>query len=167
MDNPIEFSKNLVKGRIAETLFEQMLRDAEAFTILEFGYEKVLPELAHRLKDTNAEETMKIIRRAPDFAVIDNTSHDVFLIEVKYIMHPNENIILKDAQKIQEYWKPAYLFLATPSGFYLGKASDIVVANGKINNFNHIKVSQELQDKYKNLLNELIPPSNQPEQEEI
>lgn len=167
MDNPIEFSKKLVKGRIAETLFEQMLRDAEAFTILEFGYEKVLPELAHRLKDTNEEETMKIIRRAPDFAVIDNASHDVFLIEVKYLMHPNENLILQNALKIHEYWKPAYLFLATPSGFYFEKASEIINTNGKMKHFNHLKVPLELQNKYINLLNELIPPTNQPEQEDI
>lgn len=68
----IDFSRNLVKGRIAETLFEQMLRDAGCFTILAFGYESVLPELAHRQNDLHAEETMEIIRRAPDFAVINN-----------------------------------------------------------------------------------------------
>ena len=74
--NPIYFSHNLVKGRIAETLFEQMLRDAGGFTILAFGYESVLPELAHRQQDVTAEETMEIIRRAPDFSVINNETHE-------------------------------------------------------------------------------------------
>jgi hypothetical protein len=41
--DPVNFSKNLVKGRIAETLFEQMLRDAGCFTILSFGYEQIIP----------------------------------------------------------------------------------------------------------------------------
>ena len=90
--DPINFSKNLVKGRIAETIFEQMLRDAECFTILAFGYESVLPELAHRQHDIHAEETMEIIRRAPDFAVINNETHDVHLIEVKYLMNLTSTI---------------------------------------------------------------------------
>lgn len=167
MDTPIEYSKKLAKGRIAETIFEQMLRDAEAFTILEFGYEKVLPELAHRMKDTNAEETMKIIRRAPDFAVIDNTSHEVFLIEVKYMMHPNERYILGAAQKIYDYWKPAYLFLATPKGFYFDKASEIINNQGKVGFSSNLKIPLKLQEDYRDLLNELIPPTDQPEQEEI
>ena len=50
-NDQIYFSEQLTKGRIAETLFEQMLRDAGGFTILAFGYESVLPELAHRQHD--------------------------------------------------------------------------------------------------------------------
>lgn len=88
--NPITFSRNLVKGRIAETLFEQMLRDAGCFTILSFGYENIIPELAHRQQDMRAQETLEIIRRAPDFAVINNNTHDVSLIEVKYLMSQHQ-----------------------------------------------------------------------------
>ena len=52
----IKFTESLVKGKIAETIFEQMLRSAKfkngsmkghhVFTVLHFGYEHVLPELA-------------------------------------------------------------------------------------------------------------------------
>ncbi len=153
---PITFSKNLIKGRIAETLFEQMLRDTECFTILSFGYEKILPELAHRQHDMHAEETMEIIRRAPDFAVINNETHDVHLIEVKYMMNPKVEWVLRDAKKMFESWKPSYLFLATPDGFFFDKASKIVENNGVMTPFVHAKVSKELQDKYLKLLNEFI-----------
>jgi hypothetical protein len=40
-------------------------------------------------RDIQTEETMEIIRRAPDFAVINNETHDVHLIEVKYMKHPS------------------------------------------------------------------------------
>jgi hypothetical protein len=124
--DPVGFSRKLVKGRIAEILFEQMLRDAGCFTILAFGYESVLPELAHRQHDMLAEETMEIIRRAPDFAVINNLTHEVHLIEVKYMKNPKTEWILRDAVRIYESWKPSYLFLATPSGFFFDKASAII-----------------------------------------
>ena len=97
-----------------------MLRDAGCFySDLAFGYESVLPELAHRQHDMQAEETMEIIRRAPDFAVINNETHEVHLIEVKYMMNPKTDWILRDAVRMYECWKPSYLFLATPNGFFL------------------------------------------------
>jgi len=40
-----DFARNLVKGKIAETIFAQMLRETGSFTVLEFGYEKIIPDL--------------------------------------------------------------------------------------------------------------------------
>lgn len=152
----INFSKKLVKGRIAETLFEQMLRDTGCFTILAFGYESVIPELAHRQNDIRAQETMEIIRRAPDFAVINNKTHDVHLIEVKYMMRPKKEWILRDANRMFESWKPSYLFLATPEGFFFDKASTIIETRGEVKSLNHPQIPKELQEKYIKLLNEFI-----------
>ncbi len=157
----IGFSKNLIKGRIAETIFEQMLRDAGCFTILAFGYESVLPELAHRQHDVRAETTMEIIRRAPDFAVINNNDHEVRLIEVKYMMNPQADWIFRDAEKMYNSWKPAYLFLATPDGFYFDKAKTIVEKKGDIARLNMPEISIELQEKYTELLNKFIVPSEE------
>jgi hypothetical protein len=164
--DPINFSKNLVKGRIAETLFEQMMRDAGCFTILSFGYENIIPELAHRQNDMKAQETMEIIRRAPDFAVINNDTHDVFLIEVKYLMSPTPETILKDAKRMFESWKPSYLFIATPGGFFFDKAATIVENNGIIQHFIHPQIPAELQDKYIKLLNEFIAPKEKSDRAE-
>jgi len=159
--DPIGFSRKLVKGRIAETLFEQMLRDAGCFTILAFGYENVLPELARRQQDMQTEETMEIIRRAPDFAVINNKTHEVHLIEVKYMKNPRIEWIIRDATRMYESWKPSYLFLATPNGFFFDKVSRIVERKGVIDKLSHPEISDELQEKYIKLLNEFIPPSQE------
>jgi len=40
------FIKDLVKGKIAEIIFEQMFRESGRYTILHSGYEYTLPELA-------------------------------------------------------------------------------------------------------------------------
>jgi hypothetical protein len=156
--DPIDFSRKLVKGRVAETLFEQMLRDAGCFTVLSFGYESVLPELARRQHDMRAEETMEIIRRAPDFAVINNETHEVHLIEVKYMKHPRTEWILRDATRMFECWKPSYLFLATPDGFFFDKASKVVENKGVMERLSHPQIPESLQTRYVALLNEFIPP---------
>ncbi|MES2668132.1 MAG: hypothetical protein V4644_00340 [Patescibacteria group bacterium] len=158
INDSITFSRNLAKGRIAETLFEQMLRDAGCFTILAFGYESVLPELAHRQHDMRVEETMEIIRRAPDFAVINNDTHDVHLIEVKYMMNARSERVLAAANRMFESWKPSYLFISTPHGFFFDKVSTIVQNKGHIPQLTHAKIPPELQKKYTDLLNELIVP---------
>jgi hypothetical protein len=157
--DPIDFSKNLIKGRIAETLFEQMMRDTNCFTILKFGYESILPELAQRQHDIHAQETMEIIRRAPDFAVINNKTHDVYLIEVKYMMNPETKWTLPDAERMYKSWKPSYLFLITPNGFYFDKACTIVENKGVVSPLNLPEVSKSLQDKYIKILNEFIIPT--------
>jgi hypothetical protein len=38
-----EFIKDLVKGKIAEIIFEQMFRESGRYTILHSGYEYTLP----------------------------------------------------------------------------------------------------------------------------
>ena len=141
-----------------------MLRDAGGFTILAFGYESVIPELAHRQHDMQAEETMEIIRRAPDFAVINNDTHDVHLIEVKYMMHISSDKVLKPATLMFESWKPSYLFVATPEGFYFDKASTIVENKGMIEPLRHKQIPADLQEKYVKLLNEFIVPVAQKSQ---
>jgi hypothetical protein len=153
---PYDFSKQLIKGKIAEMIFEQMLRDTEKFTVLAFGYENVLPELMHKQRDIHVEETMEIIRRAPDFAVINNETHDVHLIEVKYRRRYTADNILEIAKRMHASWKPAYLFLATPNRFYLGQAHAIVKNEGKIEPLRSDIISEQTQEKYISLLNNFI-----------
>lgn len=156
LQDSLEFSEKLLKGKIAETVFEQMFRDTGTFTVLAFGYENILPELAHRKNDIQAKEAMEIIRRAPDFAVIDNKSHDVYLIEVKYMKHSESRWILRDAERMVSSWKPSYLFLASPNGFFFGKASEIIEKNGVMDKLPASWVPFELQEKYLDLLNKFI-----------
>ena len=134
-----------------------MLREAKCFTVLAFGYENTLPELMQKQAGMkNAAQTMDVIRRAPDFVVINNETHDVHLIEVKYRAKAPASELMKIAKGMMEAWKPAYLFLATPDGFYFGKATDIVENKGKIQPLVHKNISPKLQVKYLSLLKEFI-----------
>lgn len=152
----INFSRQLIKGRIAEMVFEQMLRDAKCFTVLRFGYENILPELMHRQHDIKVEQTMEVIRSAPDFAVINNGTHDVHLIEVKYRHNMTAVDNLKIAERMYESWRPSYLFVATPSGFFFGKVADIIKDKGVIAPLRHKDISETLQHKYIELMKSFI-----------
>lgn len=153
--NNINFTRNLIKGKIAELVFEQMLRESGVFTVMHFGYEYILPELAKGNDFDSESETMKAIRRAPDFAIINNETKQVHLIEVKYKHTLNEKYVFDDALKMSESWNPSFIFLATRDGFYFDNISDIIKNRGAIKKLVHPSIPDDLQDKYLKLLNEM------------
>jgi hypothetical protein len=149
--NTVKFTRNLVKGRIAETIFSQMLRDAGVFTVLEFGYEKVIPELLQRNygHDNPVIETLRV---APDFAIINQKTKEVRLVEVKYRRAFNNLEILQCAEKMHAAWNPSYLFVATLDGFYFDEVSQIIENNGRISKLVHPQIPDTLQEEYLEIL---------------
>lgn len=155
--NNIHFAHELIKGKIAELIFAQMIRSTGTYTILEFGYEKTLPSLAQmHPKSPSSAETMEIIKRAPDFTIINHSSKEVHLIEVKYVHNLKDSNTLRTARIIEKSWKRAALFIATPSGFYFDTLENIIKNKGAITPFKHSKISQKTQAEYIALLNEFI-----------
>lgn len=149
--NNVLFARNLVKGKIAETIFAQMLRETNLFTVLEFGYEKLVPELVQQgyIENYGLVETL---RSAPDFAVINKSKKEVRLIEVKYQKELNKEFTLKAAKRMHESWNPSYLFIATLDGFFFDEISKIVERDGNIRPLTHPFISNEIQDNYLQIL---------------
>ncbi len=145
------FARNLVKGKIAETIFAQMLRETNQFTVLEFGYEKLVPELVQQGYNENFG-LVETLRSAPDFAVINKTKKEVRLIEVKYQKELSKPYTLKAANRMHESWNPSYLFIATLDGFYFDEISKIIENQGEIRPLRHPFISDEIQEKYLQIL---------------
>jgi hypothetical protein len=151
--NSVTFARNLVKGKIAETVFAQMLRSTGEFTVLEFGYEKIIPELVGRGSHQN-DDMVEALRTAPDFAVINNKTKEVHLIEVKYRREFTANDVLQIAERMSESWNPSYLFLATGDGFYFGEVKELVEKQGNISLLNHPQIPMETQKEFLQILND-------------
>ncbi len=149
--NNITFSRNLVKGKIAETIFSQMFRDTGHFTVLEFGYEKIVPELVQQGYDEKSE-ILETLKTAPDFAVINKDSKEIRLIEVKYRRNLRDDDILKSAKRMSDSWNPSYLFLATQDHFYFDEVDTICKNQGVISVLDYSVVSEDLQGKYLKIL---------------
>lgn len=147
----IIFARNLVKGKIAETVFAQMLRESRQFTVLEFGYEKVIPEFVQQGYDEN-NGMIETLRTAPDFAVINQKTKEVKLIEVKYMRALNLGYVLKDAKRMSGSWNPSYLFIATLEGFYFDSIENIIKNNGEIPKFDNNQISEDVQERYLQIL---------------
>lgn len=147
-----DFTGMLIKGQIAEIIFEQMLRETNKFTVLSFGYEKILPELARLNQDYYNDQTMLTIRRAPDFTVISKSSKKVRLVEVKFRIKYRKEDVFSIAKDINDAWDPSYLFLATLDGFFYGSVQKCVLNEGFLPVLSDRTVPMELQEQYLEIL---------------
>ncbi len=153
------FVKSLVKGKIAEIIFEQMFRDSGKYTILHAGYEYTLPELAQYQHYAEVRAVIENIRNAPDFILISQDHKKVYLVEVKYQRERHPDKLRETAKKILETWNVSWLFVASPDGFFLepcSRVADNGVMNklyGYGNNESDIWIEPSIQDDYLKLLN--------------
>jgi hypothetical protein len=88
---------NLIKGRIAETLVEQLFLSL-GFQVFKYGMENTIPGIMDLLKGVKDDVAMEI-RRMPDLVVYkDGKAH---FIEVKF--RANGTFQLKDIDKNKDY----------------------------------------------------------------
>jgi hypothetical protein len=149
-----KFSKNLIKGKIAQIIFEQMFREQGEYTVIPFGYENILPEIFPQHNNfEGAQKAINNIRNAPDYTLISIKKEKVYLVEVKYRKELNLEEIKNIATKQSQRWSPSSIFVATQNGFYLDMCSAIL-RNDKICKLSESIIKKELQVKYLELLNE-------------
>lgn len=108
------FASNVVKGRIAETLIEEMFKKS-GYIVYRFGYEAILEnisqlrQLGRELQDS---DTLDRIRSIPDFLVI-SPNGSVQLVEVKY--SSTGSLSKSKLNKYAGYWKEARILLVSPT----------------------------------------------------
>jgi hypothetical protein len=154
MSMDMNYSRNLVKGKITEAIFEEMFRSSGEFTVLPLGYEHTTPILAQYQHLIKIKQVLENIRNAPDFALISQDKKDVFLVEVKYRNGLVIDDILEIAKDTLRRWNPCFLFVASKDNFFFSPCSSIV--NGEIEPLRESWIKKETQSEYLSLLNEFI-----------
>lgn len=154
LEKDITFSRDLLKGKIAEVIFEQMFRDCGKFTILPFGYEKTVPEVAQYQDIVEVQQVLDNIRHAPDFILVTQDRSQIYFVEVKYRYSTSQEEIKKIAEQVRKHWTVAWLFLATPEGFFFETINRIILAGGKIPPLANSWIDAETQKHYLSLLME-------------
>lgn len=149
----IEFSRNLIKGRITEVIFEQMIREEGKYTVIPFGYEHTMPTLSQYQHLAVVRQIMDNISDAPDFALISEDKTKVYLVEVKFQSKLSIENLEEYAKKLSERWEYPWIFVATPDGFYNGMCRDILKEKN-IHNLAESWVTREHQNEYLKLLKE-------------
>src|SRR3989344_8269239 len=103
--NQNNFAESMLKGRMAETLVDELLRKS-GNTIYRFGYEAIIQNLSQIQQSFDRHtEAGERIRAIPDFIVIDLKGEPIFL-EVKFRwnaqLHDDDK---KRLERINKFWK--------------------------------------------------------------
>ncbi len=110
-NNKSDFSEGILKGRMAETLVEELFKKS-GNTVYRFGYEAVLQNLVQleRKFDRDSEVGQRI-RAIPDFIVINKDGEPSF-VEVKFRWNGE---LTKDdfsrIEKIEKFWNSPILMV--------------------------------------------------------
>ncbi len=151
-----DFSHDLIKGKITELVFDQMFRAMDKFTVIPFGYESTLPEIAQSSHLVEYKYVLDQIRTSPDFAIVSHDKTEVFLVEVKYFGIYNKEKIKIIAEKIHSKWKVVWLFIATPQAFYFDSCNRIIKNEGKMLELEPNWVTREIQANFLEVLKDFI-----------
>jgi len=81
-DKERAFRYNMIKGRIAETLIQELFLSL-GYNVFRYGMEKTIPGIIELLKGVRSEVATER-RRMPDFVVQAPAHKHVFLLEVKF-----------------------------------------------------------------------------------
>jgi hypothetical protein len=76
------FSHNLIKGRVAETIIQELFQ-ANDYNVFSYGMERTVPAIIHGIRGMNTE-VAKAIRSMPDFVMQNTRNGELFYVEVKY-----------------------------------------------------------------------------------
>jgi hypothetical protein len=152
-----KYTEDLIKGKITETIFEEMFRTSGEYTVLPLGYEHTTPILAQYQHLVHVKSVLANLRNAPDFALISDDKKSVFLVEVRYKSSFDSQDILKDAQELYDAnWNPCFLFVASRSGFHYGSVKEIIHNHGVIEELPDVRINKQIQNDFLNLLNSFI-----------
>ncbi len=106
-ENQLKNTENMIKGRIAETLIQELFLKL-GYNVFRYGMENTIPGIMTLLKGIKSEVAEEI-RRMPDF-VVQNKTGEVFFVEVKF--RANETFKFKDLPKDYPYYN-AFIILVS------------------------------------------------------
>jgi len=107
-DKAWNYRYNMIKGRIAETLIQELFLSLK-FNVFKYGMENTIPGIMDLLKGVRSEVADEI-KRMPDFVIQDNRNAAVYFVEVKF--RANESFKYSNLPKNYPYGN-AYIIVVS------------------------------------------------------
>ncbi|PKK81367.1 MAG: hypothetical protein CVT47_02810 [Thermoplasmata archaeon HGW-Thermoplasmata-2] len=121
----IYYDENMIKGRIAEALIEQLFLSLE-YSVFRYGMENTVPSVTKLIQGIQGE-VADAIKMMPDFVIRPPKSERLFFVEVKFRkggeLHSDDEGRVKYLQKI---YPQAYIILVSEKHIKSVQISDYV-----------------------------------------
>jgi hypothetical protein len=157
--------ENVLKGRMAETLVEELLRDSGNI-VYRFGYEAIVQNLVQlEERFDRYTEVGEKIRAIPDFIVLDIKGKPLF-VEVKFRwkpeLHKDDYSILERINKfwgakviLVNCWQQPYFRVSNPP--YIGKNNQLILK--PLLEETDWKIDKKVYNDYEELVHRYLTPT--------
>lgn len=121
LKSDLDFARDLIKGRIAEVIFERMFKSSSHhFQVLRLGYEYTVPDLAWYRDSVKLPDVVKDFSGTPDFLLIADDKvgkKGAYVIEAKFRSRLDMQELKEISEHLVQKWSHPYLFVASPEKF--------------------------------------------------
>ncbi|MEK7567676.1 MAG: hypothetical protein AAB513_02015 [Patescibacteria group bacterium] len=162
-----DFAESMLKGRMAETLFEGLMKDS-GNKVYRFGYEAITQNLVQLGESFDKYgEVSEKIRAIPDFIVIDKKGKPQF-VEVKFRWEPNEPLYDQSVgilNRVAKYWNAPVVFMnCWEQPFFRVSVPPYFDKNKRliykpITSISEWSIEQKIYNKYENLIHKYLTPT--------
>ena len=107
-------SENIIKGKLAESMVEQLLK-ASGCRVYRLGSEAMLENIVQLEDEFNKDSNLgKKIASIPDFVVMGNREKPIF-VEVKFRTDPEslEEELLLEKESLEKFWESKIVLVTT------------------------------------------------------
>ena len=146
-------SYDMIKGRIAEALIEELFSTQEGYSVFRYGMESTVPGVMKPLKGVRSDVAQNI-RRMPDFVVQDKKTGEVYFIDVKF--RADEEFKFEDLPEDYPY-KNCYFIVVSKKHIKcitydeLERGNEITpTSTNYLNNKKEFKLDKEVIIKFRN-----------------
>ncbi len=163
------FAESMLKGRMAETLIEELLKQSGNI-VYRFGYEAIVQNLTQlEEKFDRYSEVGERIRAIPDFIVLDKSGKPEF-VEVKFRWRPELDRAQKERElamlaRIEKFWKakiifvncwePPFFRMANPP--YIDKNGNLILT--PLLDEKNWKIDKKIYEELENLVHRYLTPT--------
>ena len=77
------FNENLIEGRIAETITEQLFTNL-GYEVYRYGMETQISSIMSKLKEIEPNDIVYEIRKTPDFVILHSEKRTIHYLEIKF-----------------------------------------------------------------------------------
>ena len=152
----MSFEENLIKGKIVETIFQQMFIETDKYELYSFEATVDLSSIQHLSHHKDIQNILDGSSPVPQCIIVPKGKDEVYIINTLYSESYHSNDLIDQARDSHDKWEYSWLFLATRYHFHFDSCWNIMNSNGHMDLLPYTWIPRDIQDKYKSLLHQFL-----------
>lgn len=150
------FPENLIKGKIVETVFQQMFLGSDQYEMYSFEATVDFSSIQHLVHHTDIQNIIDGKAPVPQCIVVPKGKDEVYIVNTLYSPSYHSQDLMVLAEKYHSQWEYSWLFFATDHHLHFDSCWNIMNSHGHMDFLPYTWIPRDIQDKYRTLLHQFL-----------